>query len=307
MISASTRFPILALDHLEDKGGENELEFLRHLLTNPDFTQNIDDVVMECGNARYQAVLDRYVAGGRVSEQHLRVVWRKTTQIFGCEADPTWRTLINLVRDGNRKARAHSLRILAADPPIDWNTIHTSSQFEAFLARRDQTAASVIETQVLAKRQRALIVMGGGHLTKQPPASAEATLTTLLERRSPGSTYVIYAIGDASRFDGQFRQALAAWPAPVVAPLAGTDVGRESGYAITSSDTMHRVGSRWVPVSNAYPGDRLEQLVDAIFYLGPADLLKAVPLREPTDEPYASELRRIRAIAMGNARPNYHL
>jgi hypothetical protein len=70
---------------------------------------------------------------------------------------------------------------------------------------------------------------------------------------------------------------------------------------------MHRVGSRWVPVSNAYPGDRLEQLVDAILYLGPPAQLRAVALSEPTDEPYASELRRIRAIAMGNARPNYHL
>jgi hypothetical protein len=53
MISASRHFPILALDHLEDKGGANELELLRSLLTDPDFAENIDDIVIECGNSRY--------------------------------------------------------------------------------------------------------------------------------------------------------------------------------------------------------------------------------------------------------------
>jgi hypothetical protein len=301
MISASRHFPILALDHLEDKGGANELELLRSLLTDPDFAENIDDIVIECGNSRYQAILDRYVAGGQVSEQQVRVVWRKTTQIFGCEADPTWKTLINLVRNGNRTAPAHSLRVLAADPPIDWSAVHTPDQFDAFLSLRDKSAATVIRTQVLAKHRRALVVMGGGHLTKHPPAAADATLTTLLERRSSGSTYVIYAISDASRFSGQVRRTLASWPAPVIASIAGTNVGAESGYAITSADTMRRVGSRWVPVNNAYPGYRVERLVDAMLYLGPTAQLRAVPLSEPTDEPYAAELRRIRGIAVGNA------
>ncbi|MGA7356191.1 MAG: hypothetical protein WBW76_12255 [Candidatus Cybelea sp.] len=307
MIAASRRFPVLALDHIEGKGGENELELLNSLLTDPDFTQTVDDIVIECGNSRYQAILDRYVAGGQVSEQQVRVVWRKTTQIFGCEADPTWKTLINVVRNGNRRAPAHSQRVLAADPPIDWSAVHTSDQFEAFLSLRDESAATVIRTQVLAKHRRALVVMGGGHLTKHPPAAANATLTTLLERENPGSTCVIYAISDASRFDGQVRRTLATWPAPVIASIAGTDVGAESGYAITSADTMRRVGSRWVPVDNAYPGYRVERLVDAILYLGPTARLRAVPLREPTDEPYATELRRIRAIAEGNPHPNYHL
>jgi hypothetical protein len=176
--STLERFPVVALDHIEGKGGENELELLHRLLADPDFVSNVDDIVIECGNSRYQAILDRYVADGQVSERQVRVVWRKTTQIFGCEADPTWMTLINLVRNRNRRAHAHSLRVLAADPPIDWSAVRTSGQFEAFLSLRDKSAASVIQTQVLAKHRRALVVMGGGHLTKRPPGGADDTLST---------------------------------------------------------------------------------------------------------------------------------
>jgi hypothetical protein len=299
VVSALKRFPVVELGHVEGPGDQNELDLLRHMLGDPSFVDNVDDIVIECGNSRYQSLLDRYVAGSNVTLRQVQVVWRKTTQIFGCESDPTSRTLVNAVRAINLSAPKHRLRVLAADPPIDWKTIHTSDQFEAFLSERDQSAASVIQNQVLARHRRALVVMGGGHLTKRPPFAEHATLTTLLEQRSPGSTYVIYGIDDYARFDRDIRRMLAGWPAPVIAAVAGTNLGSQSGRTITSADTMRRVGSRWVPVDNAYPRDRLEQLVDAILYLGPQSDLRSVDAKEPTDQPYAAELQRIRAIAMG--------
>jgi hypothetical protein len=299
VISALKRFPVVELGHVEGPGDQNELELLHHMLGDPSFIGIVNDIVIECGNSRYQHLLDSYVAGGNVTLQQVQVVWRKTTQLFGCESDPTAETLVNEVRDINLRATQHRLRVLAADPPIDWNAIHTSDQFKTFLSERDQIAASVIQRQVLVKHRRALVIMGGGHLTKRPPFAADATVTTLLDRRSPVSTYVIYGIDDYSRFDRGVRRMLATWTAPVIAAVAGTNLGSQSGRTITSADTMRRVGSRWIPVDNAYPGDRLQQLVDAILYLGPQSDLRSVDAKEPTDQPYAAELQRIRAIAMG--------
>ena len=66
---------------------------------------------------------------------------------------------------------------------------------------------------------------------------------------------------------------------------------------------MRRVGSRWVPVTNAYPGHTLGQLFDARLYLGPPNKLRTIDLKEPMDQPYATELKRIRSVVIGTPSP----
>lgn len=303
MVAASERYPVVELGRTEGTGNANEMALIAHLLADRQFTANIDDVVIEVGNSRYQAMLDRYVSGEDVPQQQLAVVWRKTTQIVGGEADPTTKMLIDMVRNFNLKAPQHQLRVLAADPSIDWNAIHTAAQFDAFLSQRDTNAASVIEKQVLSKHRRVLVVMGGAHFTRWASPQYGPTVTMLLEQRYPGSTYVIYPIIDVSRFEAHLRRTFASWPAPVVVPIAGTELARQSGRTITAPDTMRRVGSHWVPVTNAYPGHTLGQLFDAVLYLGPANRLRTIELKEPTDQPYAGELKRIRSIAIGTPSP----
>jgi hypothetical protein len=303
IVAASERYPVVELGRTEGTGNASEMDLIAQLLADRRFTANVDDVVIEAGNSRYQAMLDRYVSGQYVPPQQLAVVWRKTTQIIGGEADPTTKMLIDMVRDFNLTRPPHQLRVLAADPPIDWDAIHTAAQFEAFSSQRDTNAASVIEKQVLSKHRRVLVVMGGAHFTKWATPQYGPTVTMLLERHSPGSTYVIYTIVDVSRFDANLRRTFASWPAPVIVPIAGTELALQSGRTITAPDTMHRVGSRWVPVTNAYPGHTLGQLFDAVLYLGPANKLRTIELKEPTDEPYATELKRIRSIAIGTPSP----
>ncbi len=303
MVAASERYPVVELSRTEGTGNANEMDLIAELLADRQFTANIDDVVIEAGNSRYQAMLDRYVSGEYIPQQQLADVWRKTTQITGGEADPTTKMLIAMVRTFNLKTPQHHLRVLAADPPIDWNAIHTAAQFDAFLSQRDTNATSVIEKQVLSKHRRVLVVMGGAHFTRWASPQYGATITMLLDRHYPGSTYVIYSIVDVSRFDASVRRTFASWPAPVIVPIAGTELALQSGRTITASDTMRREGARWVPVTDAYPGHTLGQLFDAILYLGPANKLRTIELKEPTDQPYATELKRIRSIVMGTPSP----
>lgn len=297
--------PIVELSRTEGTGNSNELDLVERLLNDQRLESNLDDIVIECGNSLYQPLLDRYVAGGQVTLQQLSVVWRKTTQIIGCEADPTTKMLIGFVRNLNLRAPAHRLRVLAADPPIDWAAIRTRSQFDAFLFRRDRNAASVIENQVLGKHRRALVIIGGDHLARLPSIGLgqDFTITMLLERKHPGTTYVVYDIEDWSRFDVSIGRKVASWPAPSIVPIAGTSLAFQGGQPITARDTMLHVGSHWITVKDEYPGDTLGQLFDAVLYLGPLSRLQTIELKEPTDQPYAHELQQMRSLAMGTPSP----
>jgi hypothetical protein len=62
---------------------------------------------------------------------------------------------------------------------------------------------------------------------------------------------------------------------------------------------MQRVGNKWVHVSNAFPGLKLENLFDACLFLGLPSALLTLDLKEPTDPGFAKELARRRAIMAG--------
>ena len=110
--------PIVELSRIEGTGNKTELDLIEHLLSDPRVQKDVNDIVIECANSLYQPLLDRYVSGGRVTNEQIRIVWRKTTQIIGCEADPTTEMLIDFVRDLNLRSADHPLRVLAADPPM---------------------------------------------------------------------------------------------------------------------------------------------------------------------------------------------
>src|SRR3954462_11233657 len=57
-------------------GLRQQEDFAIRLLRHPRFAATVDSIVVEFGNARFQALADRYVAGGDVSSKALRATWR---------------------------------------------------------------------------------------------------------------------------------------------------------------------------------------------------------------------------------------
>jgi hypothetical protein len=154
--------------------------------------------------------------------------------------------------------------------------------------------------EVLEQQRRALLVIGGEHLTKRPPAADPAeTITMTLDRHYPHSVYVIWALTEFDTLPAGSVQKLSGLPAPSIFPIAGTWLGDLDGRAITSSDTMLRVGNKWVHVTNAFPGLKLENLFDACLFLGLPSSLRTIDLKEPADPGFAKELARRRAIMSG--------
>jgi hypothetical protein len=145
--------------------GEKDIDdFLLSLIRDPRFPASVNDIVVECGNVRYQPVLDRYITGEDVPFNEVQHVWRDTTVQQMCGASGFYEQLYPLVRSLNQRLPATSrLRIVAADPPIDWSKIRSYEDLTPFFDR-DGSIASVMEREVLSKHRKALMLFGIFHL-----------------------------------------------------------------------------------------------------------------------------------------------
>jgi erythromycin esterase-like protein len=61
-------------------GNEQAHRFRLVLVRDPRFARVVNDIVVESGSARYQTVMDRFVAGDDVPREVLVRAWRDTTQ-----------------------------------------------------------------------------------------------------------------------------------------------------------------------------------------------------------------------------------
>ena len=128
----------------------------------------VNDIVVEFGGARYQHVIDRYVAGGDVPFEELRHVWEDTTMANTVFDMPIYEELFRAVRDVNRSLPADTrLRVLLGDPPIDWAKVSSGEEILDLMYERDAFAADLVRKEVLAKHRRALLLYADGHLFRK--------------------------------------------------------------------------------------------------------------------------------------------
>jgi hypothetical protein len=174
----------------EAHGNVSDHEFRVSLIRDARLFERIDDVVVEFGNARYQHLLDRFVAGERVPERTLRHVWQDTTMPHTVWDRPIYEAFFTAVRDLNAgPRRARPLRVLLGDPPIDWNSIRSADDQRRWQALRVTHAASVISKEIVNRKRRALIFYGGAHLWR-----ADLTRETLIERLEATRTTRVFTV-----------------------------------------------------------------------------------------------------------------
>src|SRR6266550_3706520 len=284
IISALDSFPVVAIGEVHRN--QQLHDFLVRLLHDPRCLSTGGDLVVEFGNARYQDRVDRYVAGASIGEHALAQIWRDAVNILVWDA-PVYERLISTVRDVNRTRRPERrLRVVLADPGIDWSLIHDRATWERIAGTRDRHAADVIEREVLARGRRAILVFGSGHVQREsafdrydvPRRPRTPNLIELLEAEHPGAALLVTADWMNPDLDAR----LARWLPPTLLSLRGTSLGRaHSGPAAQ--------------------GPSLESLADAFLYLGPtASLTTSTPAPEIyADTAYLRELLRRDAIQGG--------
>lgn len=151
----------------ESHGWKEESEFIFFLIKDPSFAENVNDIVVECGNSKYQSIVDDYVNGKEVPINQLQMVWRNMTVLCTCDA-PIYEQLFQTVRLVNQNlSTEHRIRVLLGEPPINWSEIKSPEQIGPFVFQRDQHYAATVENEVISKNRKALLIMGSLHFIRK--------------------------------------------------------------------------------------------------------------------------------------------
>ena len=246
-----------------DHGNDQIRVFFRALMNDRRFPSTVNDILVEGANAAYQDLVDRYVDGENVSEAEVRAAWENSTQTQMVLLAAHWAEFPAHVRALNaRLPKERRLRLLLADPPIDWNLIHTRDDFLKVLALRDSYPAEVIRREVVAKHRHALILFGGIHLQRKQIFSnydmsnpiAQTLVSWLEGSPSPIKVFNVWTAGGTAL--AALQPDIASWRLPAFAVLRGTVLGRADFKEFYSTPRQ-------------VPPMPMENQFDAVLYLGP--------------------------------------
>lgn len=271
-------------------GNEQGAAFRLALVRDPRFAEVVNDIVVECGNALYQDLMDRFIHGEDVPETSLRQVWQNTTQpTAGCDR-PIYETFFRAVREVNASVRPErQLRVLLGDPPIDWARVRGEADHFGWIEMRDTYPAELIQREVLAKRRRVLVVYGDMHLQRKNlagnydmTASVAHVLVSLLESDSRANVFTVWTVTDANLTTIQAD--VASWASPSLALVRGTVLGA-ADFTFYYPSSMPRLRIRdgkpdfKAPLaSSEWRSLRMDEQFDAVLYLGPPNTITFAPL-----------------------------
>jgi hypothetical protein len=289
-------------EHNNEQGHAFLLTLIRHV----DFPAAGADLVVECGTARHQHVMDRFIAGENVLYEALRRTWEDTTQPHeGCEI-ALHEELYRAMRDVNAALpKDQRVRVFLGDPPIEWQSPTEKQDREKFMLMRDTYPAELIQREILAKGRRALVIYGQGHLQRLQMLSnydmshpAAQTIVSVLERNGIN----VFAVwGNTSADLETLQPDIASWPRPSLASLRGTVLGAadfqfffsaiSNRFAVKDGKLAPLARDRWRSL-------RMEEQFDALLYLGPPSsiTIARLPAQLCADAAYMKmRLRRLEA------------
>lgn len=305
ILEAFKRYNIVALD--EPHGDQVASDFRIELIHQPALAEKVDEIAFESGNSLHQKVLDRYISGEEVPHEEIAAVWRNTTQVGCCDSGLIEQFFSEVRKVNQTLPRAKRIRVLALDPPIDWNKVHSAADWAAFMDR-DSFAASLIEREVFERKRKVLIIMGGMHLYRNKHDSYP-WLTTLIEKKHPGAVFVITTIrggpgpyGATESAYAELQKKLGTSKVPFFALLKGTPAGSLDANPFFQFSSFRKIDGKLTDLTGKlFPGLKLEDLADACLILGPEKLAQVDPeIYKGTA--YGKELdRRRRILSEGQA------
>lgn len=274
---------------------QQEADLVGQLLQHPDFARTVRTIVVEFGNAYYQPVIDKFVAGEVVTEAELRWVWRHVGGAGQAFESPIYAQFFHTVRAINQSLPSdQQLRILLGDPPVDWQSGQRDSVIWKKFNTRDEHFAEVVEQHIIVQGQRALMIAGAGHFSRiSDLGPLDGNVVQRLELKYPGTIFTVvpHVIFEETAVEHQaevsdLEKQLASCPIPSLATVRGTWLGEIPAYLhfdnvakIIDPDGSERLvrvpytGRDGVPVIEV----KLSDMVDALLYLGPQHRLTFTP------------------------------
>lgn len=255
IIDAFRSYNVVALGE-GPHGNEQGHAFRLSLIRDRRFASTVNDILVECGNGRYQDLMDRFVNGEDVAYEDLRHVWQDTTTATSACDRPIYEEFFRAVRTLNASLDSERrVRMLLGDAPINWDKVRSREDLRRWGMAKDPYAGTLVKREVLAKHRRVLVIYGEGHLQGRgfPPAS----LTNVVER--PPNPAKVFLISSSFADLAKIQADAATWAVPSLAKVRGTVIGARP-YASFYP----------IPAMKGWNFVRLEDQFDAVLYLGPA-------------------------------------
>ncbi len=265
----------------EAHGCKQEYEWLRELVRTPEFADRVDDIVVEFGNSLYQKSVDRYIAGEDLPFSQVQQAWRNVVGADG-PPSPVYESFYGDVREANLKRRGkHQMRVVLGGPYADWDTIKDREELAPYLGNRDSWYAQSVKEEVLDKKRRAFLIMGGLHFLRlSGPGLIEQQL-----RAAGASTYlIVFGTQVIASYD-ELAKRFGAWSLPAIVELRGNWVGDLLALGAAAPAASPRLGDT----------------ADALLYVAPRDALTVLTMSRAELEgtAYGKELGRRATIEFG--------
>jgi hypothetical protein len=243
-------------EHNNEQGHAFRLSLIRH----PKFAMTVNDIVVEFGSSRYQALMDRYIRGDDVPAKALRQTWQNTTQHSEVWDVSIYEEFFRVVRAVNAGLpQGRRLRVLLGDPPVDWDSTQSIEEQIRGFGSRDGFAADLVRREVLARHRRALIIYGDMHFVRR--TDRQQNIVARLEN-SGAKVFTINT--DPGEVDlTRLQPSISRWSEPSLALIPGTTLE----LAPFRYDWSARTTKSLKPVSTAEIFG-FDGKFDALVYLG---------------------------------------
>ena len=279
-------------------GLENSHSFFKKLFENTEFQKTVNVIIVEFGSIGYQDILDKYIAGEKVDINGLQKVWRES----GGNTTGNWDRrmyfeLLQQIRNiNNNLPWDKRIRVLAADPAIDWKSVNTIQDYFKYLPQRDLSPAHLAIEYGITRNQKVLIIYGGTHFSKLSDEKLDSSywsITTVVNKRKPGSMKVIEILNpDNFSIDKQTKK----WALNSIIDLHTNRLGDSSSEKLFP-ETVNQKGEKVIP----FAGYKIRDLYDAFLYVGASKSWKIadIPKSVFADDDYWKELNRRSKIVWG--------
>jgi hypothetical protein len=282
----------------EIHGSVAQHRLIQRLLRDPRLPAAVSDIAVEFANSRYQPLIDRYVSGETVPADSLAFAWRNAIVPLAWDAE-VYPAFFRAVREVNQRLPAgRRLRVVALDPPIAWDAVHTAADIPRPWGYRDPVWLEILEREVLARGRKALVIAGGLHVIRRDPVTSfgpaaldRAGLGDALAQRYPGQVYVTYPVVG----DGTLARSMRRLRPGTLVEVGGTSLGARSSHLLLPGNVtvFTMVDGKRVPrvlPEATYPP--IERLIDALVYYGRDTASAPRVLSAYRDSTWVAELHR---------------
>nr|WP_086939577.1 hypothetical protein [Thaumasiovibrio occultus] len=263
--------------------------FATELVVSAPFSDVVQDVVVEFGSSRYQALLDRYIAGEDIADQELNAIVRGSL-FFMAWMPEAYLNFFKAVRARNLSlSEEKKIRIHLAEAPFEWRDDTTKAQWQQ-AAKNKVAHFYSVTSRLLAQERKALYIFGAFHLFSAPKSYLARTsanqwpLVSQLEARFPNQIFKVWPLSEA-----RIVEQLSSLEAPA---LLSTDSPLRR---VKLRDLMPMAKHKLSEMDE--PDAQIGDLFDGLLYVGKNQRNDQFPAAVLADEAWVDEMtRRVKLI-----------